>query len=92
MKNYIVLGLIGFILLSCKKEIDSNGELQEAQTSFVSNQNSTDSLYTYAYLPTSTTQQIVKHQYYTLSYNEKFEQAEWVAYELKKEYLDSYKR
>lgn len=35
------------------------------------------------YLPTSTTNSIVKHQYYSLSYSEKHEQAEWVAYELK---------
>jgi len=41
------------------------------------------------YLPTSTTNQIVKHDYFTLSYNEKFEQAEWVAYELKKIYVRS---
>jgi len=41
------------------------------------------------YLPTSTTNQIVKHEYYTLSYNEKYEQAEWVAYELKKSYVRS---
>ena len=39
------------------------------------------------YLPTSTTHQIITHNYYTLSYNEAFEQAEWVAYELKKEQL-----
>lgn len=39
------------------------------------------------FLPTSTTNQIVKHDYYTLSYNEKYEQAEWVAYELKKSYI-----
>jgi endonuclease G, mitochondrial len=39
------------------------------------------------YLPTSTTNQIIKHDYYTLSYNEKYEQAEWVAYELKKEFV-----
>jgi endonuclease G len=39
------------------------------------------------YLPTSTTNQIVKHKYYTLSYNEKHEQAEWVAYALKPSYL-----
>lgn len=39
------------------------------------------------YLPVSTTSQIIKHQYYTLSYNEKAEQAEWVAYELKKNYI-----
>lgn len=41
------------------------------------------------YLPTSTTNQIVKHNYYSLSYNEKYEQAEWVAYELKKTYVRS---
>jgi endonuclease G len=29
-------------------------------------------------LPTSTTGQIVKHTYFTLSYSEKDEQAEWV--------------
>jgi endonuclease G, mitochondrial len=39
------------------------------------------------YLPASTTNEIVKHQYYTLSYSEKHEQAEWVAYELKKSQL-----
>ena len=44
---------------------------------------------TFDYLPTTTTNQIVKHDYYTLSYNEKYEQAEWVAYELKKSYVRS---
>lgn len=34
------------------------------------------------FLPTSTTGQIVHHNYYSLSYNESFEQAEWVAYSL----------
>jgi endonuclease G len=41
------------------------------------------------YLPKSTTNQIIKHDYYTLSYHEKYEQAEWVAYELKKSYVRS---
>lgn len=39
------------------------------------------------YLPSSTTNQIIKHKYYSLSYNEKHEQAEWVAYALKPAYL-----
>tara|TARA_R100000935_G_scaffold58757_1_gene97595 strand:- start:31479 stop:32282 length:804 start_codon:yes stop_codon:yes gene_type:complete len=39
------------------------------------------------FLPTSTTGVIVSHQYYTLSYSEAHEQAEWVAYELKKSQL-----
>jgi len=39
------------------------------------------------YLPTSTSNQIIRHKYYVLSYKEQHEQAEWVAYELKKEHL-----
>ena len=39
------------------------------------------------FLPTSTTNQIVHHKGYSLSYSEKHEQAEWVAYELKKSHL-----
>ena len=38
-------------------------------------------------IPESTTGAVVEHSYYTLSYNEPFEQAEWVAYVLKKEQL-----
>lgn len=41
------------------------------------------------FLPASTTNQIIRHDYFTLSYNEKYEQAEWVAYELKKSYIKS---
>ncbi|MFL1011766.1 DNA/RNA non-specific endonuclease [Flavisericum labens] len=41
------------------------------------------------FLPTSTTGQIVHHDGYSLSYNEEYEQAEWVAYELKKSHLSS---
>ncbi|MCK0157346.1 DNA/RNA non-specific endonuclease [Cellulophaga sp. F20128] len=35
----------------------------------------------------STTGDVVSHNHYTLSYNEQYEQAEWVAYVLKKEHL-----
>ncbi|CAM4106937.1 DNA/RNA non-specific endonuclease [Zobellia roscoffensis] len=38
-------------------------------------------------MPSSTTGDIVEHSHYMLSYNEPFEQAEWVAYTLKKEHL-----
>ena len=43
-------------------------------------------------LPSSTTGQIVTHDYYTLSYYEKYEQAEWVAYDLQKAHLSKIKR
>ncbi len=61
--------------------------VQEQIKPLISNQKEIFSGFSVAYLPTSTTNQIVKHDYYTLSYNEKFEQAEWVAYELKADYL-----
>lgn len=41
------------------------------------------------YLPTSTTQQIVQHTHFTLSYSEKDEQAEWVAYEITRDELQN---
>ncbi len=44
------------------------------------------------YLPTSTTNQIIKHHYYTLSYNEKYEQAEWTAYELTPKHIQRIER
>lgn len=34
------------------------------------------------YLPASTTGSVIRHQYFSLSYHETHEQAEWVAYEL----------
>lgn len=40
------------------------------------------------YLPTSTTGQIIDHEYFSLSYSEAHEQAEWVAYTLTRERLD----
>ena len=39
------------------------------------------------YLPSSTTGILIDHNHFTLSYNEPFEQAEWVAYILKREHL-----
>ncbi len=41
------------------------------------------------FLPTSTTGQVVHHNGYSLSYHESYEQAEWVAYELKKSHLSN---
>lgn len=38
-------------------------------------------------MPSSTTGELVSHEHFMLSYNEHFEQAEWVAYLLKKEHL-----
>ncbi len=39
------------------------------------------------YIPSSTTNEIASHEHFTVSYSEPHEQAEWVAYILKKEHL-----
>jgi len=40
------------------------------------------------YLPSSTTGEIIKHTYFSLSYSSSHKQAEWVAYELTKQNLE----
>ena len=93
MKKKQVLSIIAIIilvavlgseeLLDAKKEntIIENGKTPKATTNQY-------------FLPTSTTNQVVYHENYSLSYSEKYEQAEWVAYELKASDLSStnYKR
>jgi endonuclease G len=98
MKNGQLLNsvVILFTLLffsSCKKDINSVSE-KHNQYSLERNQSHSDDGNSYSeevslfsFLPSSTTNQIVKHEFYTLSYDEKYEQAEWVAYELKASYL-----
>ncbi|MES2240962.1 MAG: DNA/RNA non-specific endonuclease [Bacteroidota bacterium] len=87
MNKRFFLGIIafGFVLLACKKVEQQNVSKPQNSNSSATNLDSSKS--SDYYLPKSTTAQIVKHNYYTLSYNEKAEQAEWVAYELKKEYV-----
>ena len=55
----------------------------------VSSEGDIISLETADFLPTSTTGQIIHHNNYSLSYSEKHEQAEWVAYFLKDEHISS---
>lgn len=81
-KIYFIL-IVGIALLfsvACKKA-ESNDE-KNAFVNEVTVGNSN-----FNFLPTSTTNQIIVHDNYTLSYNEKYEQPEWVAYYLTKKQL-----
>lgn len=90
MKNSLAMKMLSClifstIVLSCKmeNEVGTNENL-------IINENSNSKIEQNAafdFLPTSTSNQIVVHDYYTLSYKEEYEQAEWVAYELKKSNL-----
>ncbi|MFD0798791.1 DNA/RNA non-specific endonuclease [Maribacter chungangensis] len=52
-----------------------------------SKRTSADTAFPTILFPNSTTGEIVHHSHFSLSYNEAYEQAEWVAYVLRKEHL-----
>lgn len=89
MKNSLAFKIILCLIfstmtISCRKELDSSMEPKVSTGSIEKNETSIQTDNTeFNFLPSSTTNQVVKHKYYSLSYNETFEQAEWVAYELK---------
>ena len=89
IKNYFAILLLLLSIISCK----DNGKNSESFTSSDKNisESEENNNSVFDFLPTSNTNKIVKHDYYTLSYNEKYEQAEWVAYELKSSYINSTK-
>lgn len=68
----IITSIFFFILLFSCQSSNKN----ESYTS------STTSKDTFNFLPTSTTGQVVHHDYYSLSYHEEYENAEWTAYSL----------
>ncbi len=76
MKNRKWLSIILLIIFSILYFYQKNsGSHQKEDTKTVISS-------TFNYLPTSTTRQIINHNGYSLSYSEKHEQAEWVAYTL----------
>lgn len=88
MKGYgqlliVFISIFGFT--NCAKQKADQNQIIVEKEDFLNNaMPNNDANY---YLPASTTHEVVAHQFYTLSYNEKYEQAEWVAYELKKSEL-----
>lgn len=79
------------LLSSCKSDLKSTPftSLNNVESDVVTNKEglSADERVWSYYLPKSSSNQVIQHQYYTLSYNESAEQADWVAYELKSEYV-----
>ncbi len=80
LKSVTVL-FIALILQSCKKQEVSNNTFSMPRENSA-NTTASQTTTSFDYLPTSTTNQVIKHEFYTLSYSEEFEQAEWVAYKL----------
>ena len=85
----LLILLVAAILYLLLPSSSNNDNTPDNYSSGKENKNTGNS---FNFLPTSTTNQIIQHPYYTLSYSEQHEQAEWVAYELKKEHLTSTNR
>jgi len=98
-KYYIFVALV-FIVLYGLNKVDFDfikvDKIQDKETASAEINNSEEAVLqttdrTY-FLPTITTNQIIEHSTYYLSYSEYHEQAEWVAYELKPEHFLGEKR
>ena len=85
-QSYLVLFLICALICSCKRENTSNIQTNKQDNTIVNN--SINDL-VFDYLPAKNANQIIRHEFYTLSYNEKYEQAEWVAYQLKSDMISN---
>lgn len=72
--NIFVVTLTLF-LSSCKQDLNSVSDEISLQENNIS-----ETKQPFNFLPTNTTNAVYKHSTYTLSYNEEYEQAEWVAY------------
>lgn len=81
VKKHIITVVLLVIYISCKEINDDSKTFSKSNDNKFSNVLDKNS--NFDFLPTSTTNKIVKHEFYSLSYNEKYEQAEWVAYQLK---------
>lgn len=78
-KTIILLFFVG-VFSSCRNEITPETKEFTSETKEFTINSTVD------LEPKSTTNQVIVHDNYTLSYHEEFEQPEWVAYTLKKDY------
>ena len=90
MKNKFFASLLVFLLVLAIVYLLIPNSTTDGANTTISKAKETKGAFNY--LPSSTTNQIVRHDYFTLSYNEAHEQAEWVAYELKDQHLASNNR
>ena len=88
----LIIGLVFIIIILyvlSQVKIDSWEPVQSqsntGQDLIISNEKIDDAKK--SYYPESTTGEVVEHKYYTLSYSEEHEQAEWVAYKLTEDNL-----
>jgi len=83
----ILIIAVTVALFYIEKHVDRENEAYPNTSSESAKKAGFSSEFDSTFLPTSTTGAIIKHAYFTLSYSEPHEQAEWVAYELAENHL-----
>jgi len=81
----LLVVIITIVLYYRYKDVDVNSD--SSSRILIANESFSTSEFSENDAPTSTTGVIIKHEYFSLSYSETHEQAEWVAYELLKKHL-----
>ena len=71
LSRILLIFSFSMLFFSCK-EISNNDQNESVDSDVISSD--------FNYLPTSTTHSVYKHEGYTFSYAEEYEQSEWVAY------------
>jgi endonuclease G len=97
IKHTAIFISLAFFGMSCKKGSSDDDFLKDFQNQNINvplKKAEIENDVEFDFLPESTTKQVIKHSYFCLSYKEESEQAEWVAYFLRKDYLknNNYKR
>jgi len=82
----IILIIVTVVLYYLEKKVDRNNEDYPVE---INKEKSSSSEFETSLLPTSTTEAIIEHSFFTLSYAEKHEQAEWVAYLLEEDHISN---
>lgn len=86
-KYFIIFFVSAFF--SCRKQEYNSNNLEKNMKNITLDVSS--SKLNFNFYPSSTSNEIINHEFFSLSYVEKYEQAEWVAYELKSDMIRSSK-
>lgn len=88
LKRVLLITVLStIVLVSCKEQEKGADNASSEQLNSKSDSSNFNPLTFDDYLPAPSENQIVAHKYYTFSYDNNAEQAEWLAYELKENYI-----
>ena len=84
---FVILGGLFFVFNRFSGETENYSETIKTVEKMLNSNSEDQTIFSTHFLPTSTSGEIIQSAYFTLSYSEDHEQAEWIAYELTRESL-----